>query len=80
MGVDNPQALVVENRGRGKSRGPKGRGNSKERSKSREKETRTCHYCKKSGHLKKYCYKWKRDRGKMQNSQKKGVLHELPSW
>jgi hypothetical protein len=44
----------------------------KKRSKSREKETRTCHYCKKSGHLKKYCYSWKRDRGKMQNSQKKG--------
>ena len=36
MGVDNSHALVVENRGRGKSRGPKGRGNSKERSKSND--------------------------------------------
>lgn len=70
MGVDNSQALVVENRGRSKSRGPRTRGNSHNRSKSRDgKETRTCFYCKKPGHIKKNCFRFKREQRK-NNSQK----------
>lgn len=47
MGVDNSHALVVDNRGRNKSRG-----NSKGRTKSGDKETKTCYYCNKLGHIK----------------------------
>uniref|UniRef100_A0A3Q7IYR6 Retrovirus-related Pol polyprotein from transposon TNT 1-94-like beta-barrel domain-containing protein n=1 Tax=Solanum lycopersicum TaxID=4081 RepID=A0A3Q7IYR6_SOLLC len=54
MGVDISQALVVENRGRSKSRGPKGRGKSKYRSKSKDgREPTICHYCSKPGHIQK---------------------------
>lgn len=71
MGVDNSHALVVENRGRSKSRGPKTHGKSKTRSKSKDgKETRTCYYCNKPGHIKKYCFRWKKDHGKNQDAQK----------
>lgn len=74
MGVDNSQALVVENRGRGKSRGPKGRDNSRSRSKSSDgRNVITCNYCKKPGHIKKYCFRLKREqRKKNDNSQKEG--------
>ena len=71
MRVDNSHALVVENRGRGKSRGPKGRGNSKERSKSNDGRI-TCHYCKKPGHIKKYCFHLKKEQRKKNDSQKEG--------
>ena len=68
MGVDNSQALVVENKGRSKSKGPKGRGNSHSRSKSRKgNKTKTCHYCKKPGHVKKYCFKFKRERKRQES-------------
>ena len=74
MGVDNSQALVVENRGRSKSRGPRGRGNSRSRYKSSDgKNVTTCHYCNKPGHIKKFCFRLKREqRKKNDNSQKEG--------
>nr|AAW22872.1 hypothetical protein [Solanum lycopersicum] len=62
MRVDISQALVVENRGRSKSRGPKGRGKSKYRSKSKDgRDPTICHYCSKQGHIQNVCYKLKRD-------------------
>ncbi|CAH9088439.1 unnamed protein product [Cuscuta epithymum] len=73
MGVDNTHALVVENRGRSKSRGPKGHNNSRSRSKSSDgKNANTCHYCKKPGHIKKYCFRMKREQRKKNDSQKEG--------
>ena len=62
MGVDNSHALVVENRGRGKSKGPKGRDDSRSRSKfSDGRNVTTCHYCKKPSHIKKYCFRLKKE-------------------
>ena len=52
-GESSSQALVTENRGRSKSRGPKGHAKFKDRSKSREK--RSCYHCGKPGHLKRNC-------------------------
>lgn len=83
MGVDNSHALVVEKRGRSKSRGPKGRGASRRRSKSRdETETKTCHYCNKPGHIQKYCYRRKREQGKkiiyLRREMIRIPLHSLP--
>ena len=53
MGVDNSHALVVENRGRGKSKGPKGCDNSRSSFKfSDARNVTTCHYYKKPGHIK----------------------------
>lgn len=73
IGVDNSQALVVENRGRSKSKGPKGRDNSRGRSKSSDgKNHFICNYCKKPGHIKKYCFRWKREHGKKNDFQKEG--------
>lgn len=72
MGVDISQALVVENRGRSKSRGPKGRGKSKYRSKSKDgREPTICHYCSKPGHIQKFCYKLKRDQQNKKNDHHK---------
>ena len=34
--------------------------NSQDKEKGDKKETRSCHYCKKPGHIKKNCFSWKR--------------------
>lgn len=54
------EAYVAENRGRGKSRAPSGRDKSRSKSRGRYKNLK-CHYCDKTGHIQKYCYKMKRD-------------------
>ncbi|KAM2780700.1 hypothetical protein COP1_015809 [Malus domestica] len=51
--TDSSQVFVTENRGRSKSRGPRGHGRSPSRSKSRFRGT--CHHCGKEGHMKKNC-------------------------
>lgn len=52
--------LVTEDRERSKFRGQNDRDKSRSKSKFRYKNT-TCDYCHKTGHIKKYCYKYKRD-------------------
>ena len=66
------EALVTENRGRGKNRGPKGRGKSKGRSQSRGKssERGKCYHCGKEGHMKRICYAWKREQKEGKNQRK----------
>ena len=66
------EALVTENRGRGKNREPKGRGKSKGRSQSRGKssERRKCYHCGKEGHMKRNCYAWKREQKEGKNQRK----------
>ncbi|RVW22327.1 Retrovirus-related Pol polyprotein from transposon TNT 1-94 [Vitis vinifera] len=51
--------LVIEKRGRSKSRGPKNRDRSK--SKTNKFANVECHYCHLKGHIKKYCRQLKRD-------------------
>ena len=55
-------ALIVEHRGRNKYRGQdqSNRGRSRSKSKLRYKDLE-CHFCGKMGHIKKYCFKWKRE-------------------
>ena len=66
------EALVTENRSRGKNREPKGRGKSKGRSQSRGKssERRKCYHCGKEGHMKRNCYAWKREQKEGKNQRK----------
>lgn len=56
---DSSQAFVEENRGRSKSRGPKGHGRSVSRSRTRFNGK--CHHCGIFGHMKKNCHKLKND-------------------
>ena len=51
--------LVIEKRGRSKSRGPKNRDRSK--SKNNKFTNVECHYCHLKGHIRKYCRQLKRD-------------------
>ena len=51
--------LVIEKRGRSKSRGPKNRDRSK--SKTNKFANVECHYCHLKGHIRKYCRQLKRD-------------------
>ena len=57
----NGSALMVC--GRSTKRG-KGRERNKSQSKSRARSNVECYHCHKKGHLKKDCYKWKREKGK----------------
>ena len=57
----NASALMV--RGRSTKRG-KGKERNKSLSKSRAQSNVEYYHCQKKGHLKKDCYKWKREKGK----------------
>ncbi|KAM1487717.1 hypothetical protein ACFX2I_001756 [Malus domestica] len=67
-GTDSSQVFVTENRGRSKSRGPRGHGRSPSRSKSRFRGA--CHHCGKEGHMKKNCRVWKREQREGNNQKK----------
>jgi len=63
--------LVTKIRGRSQKKEPKGgREKTKSKSKSRYKNIE-CHYCNKTWHIQKYCFKWKK-----KNVNKKGKQKE----
>ncbi|CAL1672769.1 unnamed protein product [Lasius platythorax] len=66
--TDTGEALVAhQNQNRGRNQTNK-RGN-KNRNKEKQKETRTCHFCKKVGHLRNDCPKWKAKQASTQGEQ-----------
>ncbi|GMJ08631.1 hypothetical protein HRI_004532300 [Hibiscus trionum] len=54
------KVLVIENMRRNRDKDDKGRDKIRSKSRSRYKNLE-CHHCGKKGHIKKYCYKWKRE-------------------
>ncbi|OWY92050.1 hypothetical protein PHMEG_00039101 [Phytophthora megakarya] len=47
----------------------RGKGRFKPSSKSKSKETRTCHFCNKPGHIKANCFAWKKEQEKQGNEK-----------
>ncbi|GKV14795.1 hypothetical protein SLEP1_g25613 [Rubroshorea leprosula] len=65
------QALVMENRGRSKTREPRGRGG---RSRSKSKSGVKCYHCVQLGHMKRNCYLLKgKDKKKVEDSNTTAV-------
>lgn len=52
--------MFTEKRGRDKHKGKNGRDKSRSKSKSSYKNVE-CHHCGKKGHIKKHCYRWRRE-------------------
>ncbi|GKV35980.1 hypothetical protein SLEP1_g44167 [Rubroshorea leprosula] len=67
----NTQALVTENRGRSKTREPRGRGG---RSRSKSKSGVKCYHCGQLGHMKRNCYLLKgKDKKRVEDSNTTAV-------
>ncbi|MCO5612796.1 hypothetical protein L7F22_067067 [Adiantum nelumboides] len=80
---DTKSSSAMHIRGRPKSRGNNeknghNKSKSRERSKSRTGKDVECYYCHKKGHVKKDCYKWKRDK-KSKDEKDKGKSSESTS-
>ncbi|KAJ4718977.1 Retrovirus-related Pol polyprotein from transposon TNT 1-94 [Melia azedarach] len=69
QGSSQSDILIIEKRGRSKSRGPKNRDKSK--SKTNKFANVECYYCGLKGHIKKYCRQLKRDNKKDKRKEKK---------
>lgn len=71
-GVNSSQSevFVTEDRGRSQNKTHGYRGKSRSKSRSRFKDME-CHYCGKKGHIKKHCFKLKKDRKNGNNSDVK---------
>ena len=67
LGIDSSQALVIENRGRTKSRGQSRK--SKDRLQSQSRRKFNCYHCRKEGHIKRNCKVWKNREKKNHRSQ-----------
>ncbi|KAL4270082.1 hypothetical protein GQ457_HM000150 [Hibiscus cannabinus] len=65
-------ALVTENRGRQQQGNNKSRGRNKSKGRSTDgrKSTYNCYHCGIEGHLKKNCYKWKKEQGQSSSQPK----------
>ena len=55
------EALITKSKGRSQSRGLKGKNKNRSKSRSWQKNVE-CHYCGKMGHIKKNCFKLKREK------------------
>lgn len=64
------EALITESRGRSQSRGPKGKSKNRSKSRSWQKNVE-CHHCGKMGHIKKNCFKLKREKKNGSDSNEK---------
>jgi len=60
-GASTSDALLMESRGRPVKKDGKPRGNSRSKSRFSSRKEIECYYCKLKGHIKKDCYKWKRE-------------------
>ena len=62
QGTSSHSEVLMVERGRSKhtSQGQNNRGRSRSKSKPRYKNLE-CHFCGKTGHIKRYCYKWKKE-------------------
>ncbi|KAL4346422.1 hypothetical protein GQ457_17G024800 [Hibiscus cannabinus] len=69
---DQTHALVTENRGRQQQGNNKSRGRNKSKGRSTDgrKSTYNCYHCGIEGHLKKNCYKWKKEQGQSSSQPK----------
>ena len=81
--TSNSETFVAENRGRSQNRsdGRKNKSRSRRRSKSKSNyKDLVCHFCGKTGHIKKYCFKWKKE-NKVSNyiKDKKNVNDNIDS-
>eukprot|EP00644_Phytophthora_capsici_P014646 jgi/Phyca11/124510/e_gw1.54.344.1 len=65
--TSNEQAQDNKKVSKGKSF--RGKGRFKPSSNSKSKETRTCHFCNKPGHIKANCFAWKKEQGKQGNEK-----------
>lgn len=63
------EVLVTEHKGRNVNKDQRSRGNPRSKSRSRYKNVE-CHYYHNMGHIKKNCYKFKREKGKGKNEKK----------
>ncbi|KAG3005102.1 hypothetical protein PC121_g18470 [Phytophthora cactorum] len=70
--VDKKRASASQTSGKdrpSKAKLSRGRGRFKPKSDAKRAESRTCHFCKKPGHIKVNCFAWKKQQGTQGNEQ-----------
>ncbi|KAG3255323.1 hypothetical protein PI124_g140 [Phytophthora idaei] len=69
---DKKRASAIQTSGKdrpSKAKPFRGRGRFKPKSDAKRAESRTCHFCKKPGHIKVNCFAWKKQQGMQGNEQ-----------